>query len=107
MPSECWQFSKRAAKRCGHRHSSTGAQSDEMTRGARAQSVCKLHSQAEFGYYISGTRGRLSLDADELSNICSAARPARILVCAPWSVRRPLLTLRVNPGSRHRCGKSD
>ena len=27
--------------------------------------------------------------------------------CAPRSVRRQILTLQVNPGSRYRCGKSD
>ena len=34
------------------------------------------------------------------------ARPARTLFFAPRSVRRPLLTLQINPGSRYRRGKS-
>ena len=36
------------------------------------------------------------------------ARPAQnASSLAPRSVRRPRLTLQVNPGSRYRCGRSD
>ena len=38
--------------------------------------------------------------------LLTSARPARTLFFAPRSVRRPLLTLQVNPGSLYRCGKS-
>ena len=65
---------------------------------------------------LAPLRERKSVGHESRSRVLRSSTPARLVGCrlqlepfffAPRSVRRPLLTLQVNPGSLYRCSKSD